>query len=98
MVKKQFVKSRHVAKITFEVEAEAPADQVQLIADFTDWQPVAFGRLRDGRWKLVQELEPGRSYQFRYRLVKDGSVAYRNDGVDGCVGNGVGSENAVLKV
>ncbi len=67
MVKKQYVKSRNVAKVTFEVPAEVSADEVQLIADFTQWRPVAFGRLKSGRWKLVQELEPGRSYQYRYR-------------------------------
>lgn len=99
MVKKQFVKSRNVAKVTFEVAAEVPADEVQLIADFTQWRPVAFGRLKSGRWKLVQELEPGRSYQYRYRLVQGGTVAYRNDEAsDGLVGNGLGSENALLNV
>ncbi|MEJ2292071.1 MAG: isoamylase early set domain-containing protein [Deinococcales bacterium] len=99
MVKKQFVKTRNVAKVTFEVDSDVAADEVQLIADFTDWRPVAFGRLKNGRWKLVQELEPGRSYQYRYRVLKDGAVAYRNDeSSDGLVGNDLGSENAVLNV
>lgn len=99
MVKKQFVKSRNVAKVTFEVPADVAADGVELIADFTDWNPVAFGRLKNGRWKLVQELEPGRRYQYRYRLLKDGGVAYSNEAEsDGVVGNGLGSENALLSV
>jgi 1,4-alpha-glucan branching enzyme len=99
MVKKQFVKTRNVAKVTFEVAADVAADEVQLVADFTDWRPVAFGRLKNGRWKLVQELEPGRSYQYRYRLLKDGAVDYRNDEhPDGLVGNVMGTENAVLTV
>lgn len=99
MIKKQFVKTRNVAKVTFEVGAEVAADEVQLIADFTAWQPVAFGRLKSGRWKLVQELEPGHSYEFRYRIVNDGSVDYRNDeSPDGYVGNDMGGENAVLNV
>lgn len=99
MVKKQFVKTRNVTKVTFEVGSDVAADEVQLIADFTDWRPVAFGRLKNGRWKLVQELEPGRSYQYRYRLLKDGTVAYRNDeSPDGLIGNDLGSENAVLTV
>ena len=99
MIKKQFVKSRNVAKVTFQLPADVPADGVELIADFTEWRPVAFDRLRDGRWKLVQELAPGRSYQFRYRLLKDGDVDYANEErSDGLVGNGMGGENAVLNV
>jgi len=99
MVKKQFVKTRNVAKVTFEVDATVAADEVQLIADFNEWRPVAFGRLKDGRWKLVQEITPGRSYQYRYRLVKNGAVRYHNEeGADGFVGNTLGSENALLNV
>lgn len=98
MVKKQFVKSRNVMKITFQLPADVPADGVELIADFTDWRPVAFGRLKDGRWKLVREVSPGRSYQYRYRLLKDGGVVYRNDEQpDGLVANGFGEENALLR-
>ncbi len=99
MVKKQFVKTRNITKVTFEVDANVAADEVQLIADFTQWHPVAFGRLKNGRWKLVQEIEPGHSYQYRYRLVKNGAVLYRNEeSADGLVGNTLGTENAVLKV
>ncbi len=99
MVKKQYVKTRNVTKVTFEVDAAVTADEVQLIADFNQWRPVAFGRLKDGRWKLVQEIEPGRSYQYRYRLVENGAVRYHNEeSADGLVGNAMGSENAVLNV
>ena len=99
MVKKQYVKTRNVTKVTFEIDAAVAADEVQLIADFNEWRPVAFGRLKDGRWKLVQEITPGRSYQYRYRLVENGAIRYRNDeGADALIGNTLGSENAVLNV
>jgi hypothetical protein len=97
MIKKQFVKSRKVTKVTFELPASVEADQVQLVADFTDWVPVAFNRLKNGSWKLVQEVEPEQSYQFRYRLLQAGGDSWLNDPeADYTVPNDHGSENAVI--
>ena len=72
MIKKQYVKSRNVTKITFELPAQIAAEQVELVADFNSWEPIAFDRLKNGKWKLVQEVAPEQHYQFRYRLVQNG--------------------------
>jgi hypothetical protein len=97
MIKKQFVKSRKVTKVTFQLPAEVEADQVQLLADFTDWSPVAFDQLKNGSWKLVQEVEPEQAYQFRYRVVQGGGDSWINDPeADYTVPNDRGTENAVL--
>ena len=97
MIKKQFVKSRNVTKVTFELPADVDADAAFLIADFTGWQPVAFDQLKSGKWKLVQEVEPESAYQFRYKVVQDGGEAYLNDPeADAYVANDKGTENAVL--
>jgi 1,4-alpha-glucan branching enzyme len=98
MIKKQFVKSRNVVKLTFELPKETAAETVQLIADFNGWQPVAFGRLKNGKWQLVQEVEPGRAYQFRYRLLQGGAERYENDAeADDFVPNDQGTTNAVVR-
>jgi 1,4-alpha-glucan branching enzyme len=95
MIKKQFVKSRNIIKVTFETEAAA--EGVALVADFNRWQPVPFKKLKNGRWQLVQELEPGQSYQFRYLLEQNGSRDFINDdNADYTVPNDQGTENAVI--
>ena len=97
MIKKQFIKTRQTTKVTFELDKDVDVDAAFLIADFTGWEPIAFDQLKSGKWKLVQELEPGQRHEFRYKLVQNGSEAYLNDPeADAYVGNDRGTENAVL--
>jgi 1,4-alpha-glucan branching enzyme len=97
MIKKQFVKSRKVTKVTFEL-ADVQADAVHLIADFNGWSPISFSRAKDGSWKLVQELEPGQNYQFRYLLEQGSNRQFINDPeADFTIANDKGSENAVIQ-
>jgi len=98
MIKKQFVKSRNTTKVTFELGADVEADSVQLIADYNSWSPVAFEQLKSGKWKLVQEVEPGQNYEFRYVLEQSGSYEFINDPeADYTVPNDQGTENAVIQ-
>jgi len=97
MINKRYVKSRNVTKIVFEHPAGVQADAIELFADLHGWTPLAFDRLRSGKWKLVLELEPGSAMQFRYRVHRGGGVDYWNDAdADGAVPNGHGSDNAVV--
>lgn len=97
MIKKQTVKSRNVTKITFELPADLEGDAVHLLADFNDWNPVEFKHQKNGKWKLVQEVEPGQSYQFRYRVQHGDHQHFMNDPeADGTVANDQGTENAVI--
>lgn len=98
MIKKQFVKSRKVTKVTFELPADTEADKVMLLADFNDWNPVEFDQQKNGKWKLVQELSPEQSYQFRYILKQNGSMEFINDPeADYTVPNDQGTENCVIE-
>ena len=97
MIKKQHVKSRNVCKVTFTLPADLDGDAVHLHADFNDWEPVPFDKQKNGSWKLVQEVEPGREYEFRYRVVHGDHVHYFNDDeADRTARNEHGSENAVV--
>jgi hypothetical protein len=97
MILKQTLKTRPIVKLTFELPAELEADDLHLVADFTQWQPVPFTRLKNGKWRLTHEVDPGRHYQFRYRVVRDGQELYLNDdGADGLAPNEFGSENAIV--
>ena len=97
MIKKQQVKTRKVCKVTFELPADFEADAVHLVAEFNDWQEVPFDKQKNGKWKLVQEVEPGREYQFRYRALHNDHDHYFNDpDADSTVHNDQGTENAVI--
>jgi hypothetical protein len=97
MIKKQHVKSRNVCKVTFELPAESETDEAYLLSDVNGWQPIAFEKNRAGKWRLVHEFEPGRDYQFRYMLVKEGRREFSNDeDADRTVPNDQGTENAVI--
>ncbi|MEZ4605362.1 MAG: isoamylase early set domain-containing protein [Deinococcales bacterium] len=95
MIKKQFIKSRKSYKVTFEI-ADLEAERLELVADFNQWQPIAFERLKNGKWKLTQEVEPGH-YQFRYRSLHQGQEHWLNDQeADTYTLNPHGGQNAVL--
>jgi 1,4-alpha-glucan branching enzyme len=72
-VKKNYLKSRPVCKVTFELPkaAVAAASTVAVVGDFNDWrteQAVSLRRQKDGRFAATVELQVGRAYRFRYLI------------------------------
>ena len=78
MIKKRFLKSRPVCKVTFYLPAAVKAETVHLVGDFNDWDEKAtpMAHLKDGRFAVELELETGKEYQFRY-LVDQNRMAQR---------------------
>ena len=79
MITKQHLKSRPVCKVTFELSPEYEADTLALIGSFNDWAPVPFKKLKNGKWKLQLELEPGQQMQFRYQGTTGERMWWDND-------------------
>lgn len=75
-IKKQFLKSKPVCKVTFTVPAEE-ANSVAVVGDFNEWSTSAteLKKLKNGTFKGTVDLETANSYEFRY--VIDGT--YVND-------------------
>lgn len=75
-IKKQFLKSKPVCKVTFTVPAEE-ANSVAVVGDFNEWNTSAteLKKLKNGTFKGTVDLETANSYEFRY--VIDGT--YVND-------------------
>lgn len=78
MIKKQYVKSRKVYKVTFEMPKEhLPADikinSLTLVGDFNDWneKDTPLKKLKSGTYKVTVEFEPDQKVQFRYLLNGD---------------------------
>ena len=69
-LKKQFLKSRAVCKVTFKLSREAAreAETVHVVGEFNNWDVYAapMKSLKNGSFTVTIDLERGREYQFRY--------------------------------
>ena len=96
MIKKQYLKSRPVCKVTFSLPADKGISKAEVAGDFNDWQPASMEQLKSGGFKVVLELEQGNAYQFRYLL--DGNEWINDANADNYVPNPFSSENSVIAV
>ena len=96
-VKKQFVKTKPVCKVTFSVEAKE-ANSASVVGDFNNWNQKEgeLSKLKNGSFKGVFDLAKDASYEFKY-LIDD---AYVNESeADSFKWNEfAGAENGVLDV
>ncbi|UJH68282.1 isoamylase early set domain-containing protein [Allomuricauda sp. SCSIO 65647] len=96
-IKKQYLKSKPVCKVTFTVPAEE-AKKVAVVGDFNNWNPKGsmLKKLKNGSFKGTFDLATESSYEFRYLV--DGN--YVNDeAADRYQWNDyAGAENAVLEL
>ncbi|AUD03187.1 isoamylase early set domain-containing protein [Spirosoma pollinicola] len=96
-VAKQFLKSKPLAKVTFELSAEAVngAKTVALAGEFNGWDAQALKKQKDGSYKTTVELPVGGEYQYRY--VLDGTTWTNDSAADKYVPSGVSyDENSVV--
>jgi 1,4-alpha-glucan branching enzyme len=96
-IKKQFIKTKPVCKVTFSIEAKE-ATTASVVGDFNNWNPAEgeLSKLKNGTFKSAFELAVDSSYQFKYFI--DG--VYVNDTeADSYVWNEfAGAENGVVTV
>lgn len=97
-IKRRYIKTRKVCKVTFRLPVEAvdKASKVNLVGDFNNWNTAStpLNRLKNGDFSVDVELSPGREYRFRYLV--DGS-RWENDWcADKYVPNEFGTDDSVL--
>jgi len=97
-IKKQFLKSKPVCKVSFRISEEEAngAKKIQVLGDFNNWNKKAtpMKKLKSGDFTQTIELETGKEYQFRYLL--DGELWINDSEADGKVANEFNSENDVV--
>ncbi len=98
-LKKQFLKSKSVCKVTFTVDAEliTGAKEVAVLGQFNNWDPSedTMRKLKDGSFTKTIELEAGQEYQFRYLV--DGERWINEPQADKFLHSGVAAEeNSVV--
>jgi 1,4-alpha-glucan branching enzyme len=94
-IKKQFIKTKPVCKVTFSVDAKDAA-AVSVVGDFNNWsaEAGAMSKLKNGTFKVTYDLNKDTSYEFKY--IIDG--AFVNDPEsDSYIWNDfAGAENSLL--
>ncbi len=99
-LKKQFLKSKPVCKVTFSLpkEAAATANEVVILGEFNNWDPSNGVPMKVSKkeYKAVLELESGRNYEFRYLIDQN---TWENDwAADDYVPTPFGVDNSVVFV
>ena len=101
-LKKQYLKSKPVCKVTFSMdkEAVAGAGKVDLLGEFNNWntaEPVSMKKLKNGTFKVTIDLPSETEFQYKYLL--DGEKWINDDGADKYVNSGLGAEeNSVVSL
>jgi hypothetical protein len=81
---------------TFRLPASVGAEQVWLVGDLNDWSRTAHPMRREGMWfTLTLELEPRRSYRYRYLL--DGERWENDWQADEYVPNEYGTDDSLVR-
>lgn len=96
-IKKQFVKTKPVCKVTFSV-ASKDANQASVVGDFNNWslEDGALNKLKNGMFKGVFDVNKDAAYEFKY--VIDGVFVNEPEADSFRWNEFAGNENSVLVV
>lgn len=96
-IKKQFIKSKPVCKVTFSILAKE-AQSAAVVGDFNNWnsQEGELMKLKNGTFKGAFDLPKDATFEFKY--VIDGNYLNEPE-ADGLKWNNyAGTENSVLEL
>jgi hypothetical protein len=105
-IKKQYLKSKPVVKVTFEVSKEDAryAKRILLLSEHNGWEAIELKKFKNGKFKAVADIPTTEqdNYQFIYKAIAEdgGEYAIKPDGADEYTDNGMtdGGKNAVIFV
>ena len=94
-IKKQFIKSKPVCKVTFSINAKE-AKTASVVGDFNNWSASEgeMIKLKTGVFKALFDIPSERSYEFKY--VVDGAFINEPDADQQVWNDFAGAENSVL--
>ncbi|MEK6528007.1 MAG: isoamylase early set domain-containing protein [Nitrospirota bacterium] len=99
-IKKQYLKSNSMCKVTFKLPKEAAPDSrfVSIVGDFNNWNAskMRMKRLKNGDYWLSLNLPCNREYRFKYLINGD---RWENDWcADKYAPNPYGSDDSVVVI
>jgi 1,4-alpha-glucan branching enzyme len=94
-IKKQFLKSKAVCKVTFTVPAEE-ATNVAVVGSFNEWntESTTLKKLKNGSFKGTIDLEANTSHEFKYLI--DGTYVNETEADGYAWSDFAGAENSVI--
>ena len=63
-------RKKDTIRFSFRPRPEVPVKKVQLVGDFSEWQPITMPRQKGGNYALSVELIPG---PHEYKFIVDGN-------------------------
>ncbi|MDH3322029.1 MAG: isoamylase early set domain-containing protein [Flavobacteriaceae bacterium] len=97
-LKKQFLKSKPLCKVSFKVNQKDAkgAKSIQLLGDFNNWDAdtAPMKSLKNGSFSQTVNLTSGKDYQFRYLL--DGNIWSNEKEADASISNSFNSVNDIV--
>ena len=97
-VKKQYLKSKPLCKVTFKVDNKemSGAEKVQVVGEFNNWDTNSspMKQLKTGGFTETIELNSGQEYEFRYLI--NGTEWANEPEADKLVENNFNSTNSVI--
>jgi 1,4-alpha-glucan branching enzyme len=99
MIKKEFLKSKDVCKVTFSLppDTEQAISSIEVLGDFNNWitgKGTMMKKQKDKSFKVTMSFEKGKEYEFRYLI--NSSIWSNEENADKQVPTPYGSENSVL--
>ena len=101
MLKKRYIKTRKVCKVTFIVPKKELPDDVEvktihLVGDFNQWDETATEMVQNskGEYRFELDLKPDSEYQYRYLI--NGETWYNDWAADLYYANRRGGDNCVV--
>jgi 1,4-alpha-glucan branching enzyme len=97
-LKKLYLKTKSLCKVTFRLPREAApeATQVTIVGDFNQWDTndTPMQKLKNGDFKVTLELASENEYKFRYLI--DNSQWENDWQADKYTPNGFGSDDSIV--
>ncbi|MFT6926976.1 MAG: hypothetical protein ACJAZP_002599 [Psychromonas sp.] len=105
-IKKQYLKSKPVVKVTFEIEKEEAlgAKSIVLLSEHNNWSAIELKKFKNGKFKVTENIptDGKEGYQFIYIATADQGNEFTilPSGADALVDNGMnnGDKNALLEI
>lgn len=96
-IKKKFIKTKPVCKVTFSVEAKE-AQTAAVVGDFNNWNATdgELSKLKNGTFKGAFDLPKDNSFEFKY--IVDGSYVNEPEADSYRWNDYANAENSVLEV
>ncbi len=99
-LKKQYLKSRPICKVTFMLPKVAAPDAkaITVVGDFNNWDKESskMKRHKNGNFTATLELEKGKDYRFRYLV--DGNRWENDWNADRYMPNPFGGDDSIVSV